>query len=319
MSPSSAPASRPSYRPYRAQVQSITQLSTHFVRVSFSGVDFEHFAPHALDQRIKFVFPRDEQSFSELGVDDETVLASGTWYERWRGLDETRRSPLRTYTVRAFDPITRTLHVDFVVHTEAGVPVGPGAQWLSTVQAGEELIIVGPDVRSPDSRQGIDWRPGNATTLLLLGDETAAPAIASILETIPAHHNATALIEVPSSDDALPLDTGSNVRVQYLAREGAPIGALLGPALDTWIAENPATVANAATANTQQLADIDVNTETLWDSPEAQHDGGFYAWIAGESAVIKQLRRTLVTHHKIDRSRVAFMGYWRLGQAERTG
>jgi NADPH-dependent ferric siderophore reductase len=64
------------------------------------------------------------------------------------------------------------------------------------------------------------------------------------------------------------------------------------------------------------VADIDVDRELLWDSPE-DGDGEFYAWIAGEAATVKTLRRLLVTQHGVDRKRVAFMGYWRLGQAER--
>ncbi|HEX6474009.1 MAG TPA: SIP domain-containing protein, partial [Candidatus Limnocylindria bacterium] len=42
----------------------------------------------------------------------------------------------------------------------------------------------------------------------------------------------------------------------------------------------------------------------------------FYAWIAGEAAVIRELRRYLVRDVGIDRKQVAFMGYWRRGKAE---
>ncbi|MDF2554269.1 MAG: siderophore-interacting protein, partial [Microbacterium sp.] len=66
----------------------------------------------------------------------------------------------------------------------------------------------------------------------------------------------------------------------------------------------------------QVLGDIDVDREMLWDSPE-EGEGEFYAWMAGESATVKTLRRLLVTGHGVDRKRVAFMGYWRLGQSER--
>jgi NADPH-dependent ferric siderophore reductase len=38
--------------------------------------------------------------------------------------------------------------------------------------------------------------------------------------------------------------------------------------------------------------------------------------VAGESAAVKAIRRLLVRGHGIDRHRVAFMGYWRLGRAE---
>ena len=47
------------------------------------------------------------------------------------------------------------------------------------------------------------------------------------------------------------------------------------------------------------------------------HDGcdGLYAWIAGESKVVTGLRRHLVRELGMDRSQVAFMGYWRRGVA----
>ena len=48
-------------------------------------------------------------------------------------------------------------------------------------------------------------------------------------------------------------------------------------------------------------------------------EGEFYAWIAGEAAAVKLARRMLVSECGVDRKRVAFMGYWRLGQSERTG
>ena len=72
----------------------------------------------------------------------------------------------------------------------------------------------------------------------------------------------------------------------------------------------------AKAAAPQEVEDTDVDVELIWDSPEAPHRG-FYAWIAGEAAAVKALRRAVVTDRGVDRSQVAFMGYWRLGQAER--
>lgn len=41
-----------------------------------------------------------------------------------------------------------------------------------------------------------------------------------------------------------------------------------------------------------------------------------YAWIAGESGRVKELRRHLVRERGIDRRRVTFVGYWREGLTE---
>jgi NADPH-dependent ferric siderophore reductase len=54
----------------------------------------------------------------------------------------------------------------------------------------------------------------------------------------------------------------------------------------------------------------------LWEVPDAPADAGLYAWLAGEAGVITGLRRHLVRDLGIERSRVAFMGYWKAGRAE---
>lgn len=46
---------------------------------------------------------------------------------------------------------------------------------------------------------------------------------------------------------------------------------------------------------------------------------GCYAWIAGEAAIVRDLRRHLVRDLGVDRRWVAFMGYWRRGEAEADG
>jgi NADPH-dependent ferric siderophore reductase len=50
--------------------------------------------------------------------------------------------------------------------------------------------------------------------------------------------------------------------------------------------------------------------------PEEAAAAGVYAWLAGESRVITGLRRHLVRDLGIDRTGVAFMGYWKRGRAE---
>ncbi|MFC4051208.1 siderophore-interacting protein [Actinomadura syzygii] len=67
-------------------------------------------------------------------------------------------------------------------------------------------------------------------------------------------------------------------------------------------------------------ADADIT----WTSPGGLVDAvraaaipdGAYAWIAGESAVVKALRRHLVKERGLDRRAVTFTGYWRRGATE---
>lgn len=297
---------RAAYRPFDVTVADIQWISPSFRRVTFTGQELAWFATHAQDQRIKLLLPLDGR-LSDLGT-------GGDWYERWRGLPSEERNPLRTYTVRAVRPAEQQLDVDFFIHEDHGD--GPAAAWLAGAAVGDPLVIVGPDARSVDSAIGMDWHPGQARDVLIAGDETAAPAICGILETLAAGVRVHAFIQVPTAQDAATLPDNDLVSVTWLARDSDP--RTLDDVVRAWAADNRHAYAPALTLAAQELDDIDVDIETLWDSPEVGH-ADFYAWLAGEAGEIKGLRRLLVSELGIDRSRVAFMGYWRRGKAEAQG
>ncbi|RLP84108.1 siderophore-interacting protein [Mycetocola lacteus] len=303
---------RPAYHPWPAKVSAVTELSPHFTRVTFRDDELQFFGTDLLDQRIKILFPLPGQALFTL-----PNLDGNAWWEFWRDLPEEERAPFRTYTVRDVRPALGEVDVDFVVHSvPEGSEVGPAGKWLLTAQPGDEVYLVGPDARSLESAIGIDWHPGDATRLLLAGDETALPAIAGILRDLPADAVGDALIEVPTAADALELEHPTGVAVTLIAREGAEHGAGLIRAMDEWIAGHGELIEAARAPRAQKLVDVDVDTDILWETPTDADSGEFYAWLAGESGVIKQLRRTLVTTQGVDRRRVAFMGYWRIGKAE---
>lgn len=300
---------RPAYHPYRAHVVAVRRLSPSFVRVTFTGPELEHFGPARLDQRIKVIFPHSDGSFADIGQHE----GAGDWYDRWRALPDTERNVFRTYTVRAARPDQAQLDIDFVVHHDAG----PAGAWADAAAVGQELLLVGPDSRSAHTAGGIDWHPGTARRVLLAGDETAVPAIAGILESLGDAYDADVFVEVPVAPDRLELATGAATRVAWLPREGRAHGEALREAIDAWLADSGEVLARASAPRPQELADVDVDRELIWDAP-VDVEGEFYAWIAGEAATIKAIRRRLVTDYGVDRKRVAFMGYWREGQAERT-
>ena len=302
---------RPSYRPYSATVLRIADLSTGMRRVTFTGDSLWTFGTDGLDQRIKIVFPVDG-GFGPLDWESELV-ESGEWYSRWRELPDEQRVDFRTYTVRAVRPERAELDVDVVLHEPLGEAEGPGSRWIRTVQVGHPVVVIGPDAASLNSTDGIDWRPGDATTVLLAGDETAAPAICSILESLPAEMKATAFIEIERAADAQAIVVATDVEHYWIARGAGE--ARLGDAVADWLVDNRAEYAQDLAASTQLVEDVDVDVELLWEAPE-RGPGQFYAWLAGESAMIKSLRCLLVSEVGIDRNRVAFMGYWRRGQTE---
>lgn len=307
--PSTETEVRPAYRPYVLEVLRVENLSEHYVRVTFTGDELEHFGTAGFDQRIKVVLPGADGGFSDFGQHD----GAGDWYDRWRALPHAERNDFRTYTVRRADPVSRELDVDFVVHHDAG----PAGRWASEARPGQAIIVVGPDSRSPHASAGFDWHPGTAKRFLLAGDETALPAICGILERLGSDAVADVFIEIPSAEDAQPTPSSARVSVRWLVRgDGDTYGALLPAALREWSAGEQELLQRASAPRVQELADVDVDVELLWDSP-ADAEGEFYAWIAGEAAAVKLARRHLVSECGVDRKRVAFMGYWRLGQSER--
>ena len=214
--------------------------------------------------------------------------------------------------MRRIDPAARRLLVDFVVHHDAG----PAGSWAEQAAVGQQIVIVGPDQRSEGFRLGLDWHPGTARRVVLAGDETAAPAISAILESLDESYAVDAFIEVPTAADFLDLELPQGFRVSWLARGDRAHGAALTEAVTAWCAGAPEVLAAAASPRRQELVDVDVDVDLLWESPE-DSEGEFYAWMAGEAAMVKGLRRHLVQGCGVDRKRVAFMGYWRLGQSER--
>jgi NADPH-dependent ferric siderophore reductase len=304
------PDTRPAYRPFRSTVTRVRRLSSHFLRVTFSSDDFGTFGTSGLDQRVNLIFPLPGIGLSDCGWDDEQPLADGHWFGRWRGLPNETRNPLRVYTVRAIRPAERELDIDFVVHGD-----GPAARWLATAAPGDEIIIVGPDALSVNAGLGIDWHPGDAHDLLLVGDETAAPAIAGILEALPDDRAAHALIEVPSDGDAPHIAHSDRVRVTWLPRNGGQPGSALVPAVQQWVEARPHLVSTTLAASPQTVDESPDPNALVWDVPAAPTGANLYAWVAGEASTIKTIRRYLVRDVGIDRGQVAFMGYWRRGKA----
>jgi NADPH-dependent ferric siderophore reductase len=300
------------WRLFHTEVRRVHRLSPSFVRVTFTGDDLDRFADNGFDQRIKLIPPLPGAGLAHLPIGPE-------WYPRWRALPEEQRNPIRTYTVRAVRPQLREVDVDMVLH---GVH-GPASRWAAEAAPGSVAALMGPNADHDGDHGGIDFRPPAHTRILLLGgDETAVPAILSILAALPADATGEALLEVPTAGDMLDLTAPTGMRVTWLPRNGAAHGERLIPALRATVCRllgSPAPARQALGGGAvPAFEDVDVDEDILWEVPEptAAEASPFYAWLAGEAAVIRTLRRHLVNECGVDRDSVAFMGYWRLGRAE---
>ncbi|ASK65404.1 cobalamin ABC transporter ATP-binding protein [Brachybacterium avium] len=316
-------------------------LGPSLVRFTFTSADLEHFGTnsHPLDLRVKLIIPGPQASadhFAMVRPDGQLDPAThAQWYRDWLQIDPADRGWMRTYTVRehraAGHPGNLSaqpeIDIDVVLHLDPVEQPGQGvaARWARDAQVGDTVCLLGPNrhLVGPDYG-GIEFRPGTARTVLLVGDETALPAIGSILEALPASISGHALIEVPEAGDAQQLLSRSGVQVTWLPREGRPHGELLDAAVRRVMSENNAQAfrdaaadgpaADGAAMTSTELEDVDVDETILWETTTGH--GAFYAWLAGEASVIKALRRHLVSELGLDRTQVSFMGYWRQGRAE---
>ncbi|MFT4235142.1 MAG: siderophore-interacting protein [Microbacterium sp.] len=291
---------------FRVRVTQITDLTPSFRRFTFGGDALARYGDPGFDERIKVVFPTPTVSLERMPVGDD-------WYTQWRALDADARPPFRTYTTRYVRNDHCEVDVDMVVHEVSG----PASRWIRDARVGDEVILSAPEVTDEPPFYGIDFvPPASVEQHLLVGDETASPAIAAILEQLPPSARGVAVVELPfGADDAyLPSHPGFEVHVS--GREDGERSAWL----DRTVREVLPALCPAGRGS--EVEEVDVDEALLWESPRSKKGGAalkhapLYAWLAGEAGAIKALRRHLVTEHGVDRRAVAFMGYWRLGRAE---
>lgn len=297
---------RPTSRFFRARVSAITDLTPSFRRFTFAGPDLGDYGDPGLDQRIKIVFPT-----ARTPIDDMPTGAD--WWDSWRAMDEELRPPFRTYTTRYVRGKDREVDVDMVAHDV----LGPASAWIAGAAVGDEVLIFAPTTAHEGVSYGIDFVPPARTDdILLAGDETAAPAIAVILEQLPPEARGVVVLELPDAADAayLPVHPGFEYRVA--ARAGEDRHAHLVAAVE----DEAARLVPAGRG--AEVEEVDIDRDILWEVPRTAKGGAalksapLYAWLAGEAGAIKTLRRHLVTAMGVDRRAVAFMGYWRVGRAE---
>ncbi|MDG9931267.1 MULTISPECIES: siderophore-interacting protein [unclassified Pseudomonas] len=294
-----------SYSLFDVELKRRTELSPSLGRFVFTGPDVARMRTLAPDQRIKLLFPAPDGSPPQLPHE-------GDWHKNLRALDPQSRPPMRTYTIRALRHEALEVDVDFVLHGETG----PASAWATHARPGDRLQMVAPDIRYPSDPGGYEWRPPtDVRHVLLIGDETALPAIAGIIEQLAERQDAPvvqAFLEIPTERDALPLPRGPLTRLHWLPRAetGARHGARMIEA-----AHELATLPSSAPReeNWMPLDQVDIDRELPWELASPV-DTAFYAWVAGESAAVMAIRRHFIGELGLDRRASSFMGYWRHGK-----
>ncbi|WP_149180626.1 siderophore-interacting protein [Streptomyces sp. TRM49041] len=253
--------SRRTPKAHEAQVVRTERIAPHMVRIVLGGEGLDAFATSGFtDHYVKILFAPEGVTYPE-PFDLERIREE---------LPRDQWPAQRTYTVRAWDAVQRELTVDFVVHGDEGL-AGP---WAARARAGDTVRFLGPGggyAPDPDA----DWH-------LLVGDESALPAIAAALERLPEGAVAYAFIEVAEPDDELKIAAPAGAEIQWLPRRGRPVGEALVTA----------------------VRDL------------AFPAGTVHAFVHGEAGAIKELRRHLRVDRGVPLDRLSISGYWRLGKTD---
>lgn len=175
----------------RVTVDDAQLLTPNMRRVLLSGDSLADFPLGAEGAHIKLLFDQAGQA-----VTDEAVL------ETLSG-----RPVLRTYTVRAFDPVKRQIAVDFVRHGHDS-ETGPASAWAEQIQPGDTILIGGPG-SSKRLNTDADW-------VFLAADMTALPALSVNLEQLGHKATGIAVIEVMSERDVQPLTKPEGVELHWV-------------------------------------------------------------------------------------------------------
>lgn len=244
------------------------QVTPHMMRVTFGGDDLKRLPQHGFDQWFRLFLPRPDGGVTNFDAVPEKL---GT-IDYLKYLRHGDRPPLRNYTVREHRPDLGEIDVDFVVHGDLGI-AGP---WAAKAEPGERLVIM-------DQGKGFDFQP-DASFHLLVGDESALPAILGILRDLPRDVRGLALIEIPDMADVQDVSGPEGFEVRWLPRgdsAGQP-GALALTELKAFKPETP---------------------------------GELSAYLVGERTIPTEGRRHLVSFG-VPKSRITFVGYWRIGKAQ---
>lgn len=219
-------------------------LTPKMLRIEFTSPDLGDFVSASPDDHIKLFFP-DERS--EKGVTS------------------------RDYTPRAYDTANGRMTIDFALHDS-----GCATDWATGAKPGDTLEISGP--------RGSAVIAGDFDHYLLIGDETALPAIGRRVEEFGAGVRVTTVVVLDGPQDRQSFQT---------AAEWTPL----------WVYRP---------ARTDQTGDATLLRRALenWTAPA----GDGFVWIAAEAAVAKSLKAWFAEDRGQPMEWIKSAGYWVRGE-----
>ncbi|WP_348767980.1 siderophore-interacting protein [uncultured Salinisphaera sp.] len=248
--------------PWPVQVTDVARLSPSLLRVELAGEDgvLSGFAGDHAGAHIKIFLPGPGETAPAL---PELTPDGPRWPQS--------RPVTRTYSVRYFDASRQRLYVDFVLHGDDG----PASAWALRARVGDTIGVAGPGGPSP--------MLAPAQRVLLAGDITALPAIAALLESLPAHVSGHAIVQLPADADRPELDYAASVTIDWLR----------APHVD-----------HADTPMVQALKALAPPSEPV------------AAWVAGENASVLAMRAHLRDVWGLARQQIYAVPYWKARASE---
>ncbi|MDA3629761.1 siderophore-interacting protein [Saccharopolyspora sp. WRP15-2] len=231
-------------------------------RVWFRSDDLSAFADSTCtDRYVKLIFPKEGVTYPD-PIDVRAL----------RGVLPAEDMPaVRTFTALFPDVEAGTMAIDFVLHGDEGV----AGRWAASAEPGDELLVNGP---------GGGYRPDRAADWhLLVGDETALPAITAALGDLDEDAVVRAIVLVDSAADEPVLDVPPRGEVTFLHRSEPGVDGVLEAAV----------------------------RELDW------LPGRVHAFVHGEAGeVMRRIRPHLLRERGLTRDQVSISGYWRQGRTE---
>ncbi|CAH1679187.1 NADPH-dependent ferric siderophore reductase [Hyphomicrobiales bacterium] len=242
------------------RVSKIADITPHLRRITLAGQDLARF--ESRNFHVKLLIP-------PVGVEPAWPVMGRNGMPIWP--EGERRPTVRTYTVRRVDVLAGELDIDFVMHEDAG----PGSAFALRARAGDVIGVMGPGGRGVADA---DW-------YCFVGDETAFPAIARMLEAMPATARGVALVEVSDAGEEQAVQHPPGISLRFLHRNGAEPGS------------------------TTLLQDAVRQVE--WPS-----GGSVFAWAGVEFEAFRAIRGYWRKEMNLDRSSHLAVAYWRRGFSE---
>jgi NADPH-dependent ferric siderophore reductase len=243
------------------RVDSIDWPTPSLARVALSGDGLAGYAPVPYtDSYVNVAIPPAGAGYAAPFVLDEL-----------RSLPREQRPYRRRISVRRWEPAENRMTLDFVVHGDSGA-AGP---WAARAREGDALVFTGPaGAYRPDA--AADWH-------LMVGDESALPAIAASLEAVAPGVPVVVRLVCDGPAHELELTTPGRLDVAWLHRTGGP-------------------------------EDEDLLAEAV--AAARFPPGRVQAFVHGEAGETRAVRRHLLADRGLQSEQLSCSPYWRRGMTD---